>query len=58
MQFPYNIYAVFNDIQDYQYPFNWVFYLTLIILSFMVLITLYATLFKSKVSLIKAISLQ
>ena len=56
--FPYNVYAIYDHIQDYQSPFNWVFYLTIIILSLLVGVTLYATLFKSKIKLIRAVSLR
>lgn len=56
--FPYNVYDIYDHIQDYQAPFNWVFYLTVIILTSLVGVTLYATLFKPKIKLIKAVSLR
>lgn len=55
--FPYNVYTIYDHIPDYQFPFTWVFYLTIIILSLLVSVTLYATLFKPKAKLVKAVSL-
>lgn len=58
MQAPYSIHAIFNDIQDYQFPFNWVFYTTIAILSLLAVVTLYATLSKSNYKMIQSVSLQ
>lgn len=55
---PYTVGRVMNDVQDYEYPLNWVFYVTAIILTACVGATLYATFTRSKQMLLKGIALQ
>jgi hypothetical protein len=55
---PYRVGLIMDDVQDYRYPFTWVFYLTAIILLAMFSLTIYATFANSKKKMIKAISLK
>lgn len=57
MGMPYKVGTVANDIQDYRYPFTWVFYLTVIILAALITLTLYATFANSKQKLLKSLAL-
>jgi hypothetical protein len=55
---PYRVGLIMDNVQDYRYPFTWVFYLTAIILLAMFSLTIYATFANSKKKMIKAISLK
>jgi hypothetical protein len=55
---PYKTGSVVNNIQDYSFPYTWVFYLTVAILAVLIGLVIYSTLTESKHRLLKGISLQ
>jgi uncharacterized membrane protein len=55
---PYTVGRVIDDVQDYEYPLTWVFYIMAIILTACVGATLFATFTRSKQRLLKGIALQ
>ena len=54
----YSVFAIINDIQEYQYPFTWLFYLTIVIICLMVAFILYSSLSNSKNKIVTSVSMQ
>jgi len=48
MQMPLKVSSINNKVQDYRYPFNWVFYLLLVLTIAIMFLVLYSTFKKKK----------
>lgn len=55
---PYSVLGIIDDIEDYRFPFTWVFFVTAIIICSMIGIVMFSSLSKSKNKFITSVSMQ